>query len=52
MASTAIIQTCKQLNPKEEWLTDLDEEVYETTLTLGNLIEIKKQTHLDPQFYS
>ena len=38
-----IIQTCKQLDPKEEWLVDLGAEIYETTLTLGNLIEIKNK---------
>ena len=47
MASNAIIQTCKQLDPKEEWLVDLDAETYETTLSLGNLTEIKtKLTHI------
>ena len=46
MASTTIIQTCKKLDPKEEWLVDLDAEIYETNLTLGNLTRIKK-TYLD-----
>ena len=41
MASITTIQTCKQLDPKEDWLTDLDAEVYETTLTLGNLTKIE-----------
>ena len=40
MASTAIIQSCKQLDPKEEWLVYLDAEITETISTLENLIEI------------
>ena len=43
MASTVTIQTCKKLDPKEDWLTNLDVEVYEMTLTLGDLIEIKNK---------
>jgi len=41
MASTMIIQTCQQLDPKEEWLVDLDAKISKTILTLGNLTEIK-----------
>ena len=43
IASITTIQTCKKLDPKEDSLTDLDEEVYESTLTFGNLTEIKKK---------
>ena len=50
MASIATIQTCKQLEPKEEWLTDLDAKVCETTLTLGNLTEIKNKLTQIPNF--
>ena len=50
MASITTIQTCKQLDPKEDWLTDLDAEVYETTLTLGNLTKIKNKLTQHPNF--
>ena len=43
MASSTIIQTCKKLNMKEEWLADLDAKIYETTLTPGNLTKIKNK---------
>ena len=47
MASTAIIQSCKQFDPKEELLGDLDAGISKMILTLGNLIEIKnKLTHI------
>lgn len=35
------IQTCKFLDPKEESILDLDAEIYETVLTLGNLTKIR-----------
>ena len=50
MASVATTQTCKKLDPKEYWLTDLDAEVYETILTLGNLKEIKNKLTQIPNF--
>lgn len=43
MAAIATIQTCKSLDPKEEFISDLDVEIYEIVLTLGNLIEIKNK---------
>jgi hypothetical protein len=48
MASSTIIQSCKQLYPKEELLIDLDAGISETILTLGNLIEIKNKLTLIP----
>lgn len=36
MASSAI-KTCKQDDPKEEFLVDLDASIKENELTLGNL---------------
>ena len=45
MASSAI-KTCKQADPKEEFLIDLDTSIKENELTLGNLNQIK-QTILD-----
>ena len=50
MDSITTIQMCKQLDPKEEWITDLDAEVYETTLTLGNLTEITNKLTQIPNF--
>lgn len=50
MAAIPTIQTCKLLDPKEESITDLDAEVYETILTLGNLIEIKNKLTQIPNF--
>ena len=50
MAFVTTIQTCKQLDPKEDWLTDLDVEVYETTLTLGNFTKIKNKLTQIPNF--
>ena len=50
MDSAVTIQTCKQLYPKEEWLVDLDAKIYETTLTLGNFIEIKNKLTKIPNF--
>ena len=43
MASTVIIQSCKQLDPKEELLVDLDVGISKTILTLGNLTKIKNK---------
>ena len=37
MATFTTIQTCKSLDPKKESISDLDAEIYETMLTLGNL---------------
>ena len=45
MASPAI-KTCKYIDPKEEYLVDLDASIQETNLTLGSLNQIK-QTILD-----
>ena len=45
MASNAI-KTCKLVNPKEEFLVDLDASIQENKLTLGSLVQIK-QTILD-----
>ena len=43
MAAIATIQLCKSLDPKEDSITNLDAEVYEIVLTLGNLTEIKNK---------
>ena len=43
MVAFTTIQTCKSLDPKEESISDLDAEIYETVLTLGNLTEIKNK---------
>ena len=40
MASPAI-KTCKSIDPKEEYLVDLDASIQETMLTLGSLNQIK-----------
>ena len=40
MASTAI-KTCKSVDPKEEFLVDLDASIQENRLTLGTLDQIK-----------
>ena len=45
MASSAI-KTCKQADPKQEFLVDLDASIKENELTLGNVNQIK-QTILD-----
>ena len=41
MASFAI-KTCKSIDPKEEWLVDLDTLIQESRLTLGTLDHIKQ----------
>lgn len=41
MASIATIQNYKSLDPKEEFISDLDAEIYETVFTLRSLMEIK-----------
>lgn len=41
MASPAI-KTCKSIDPKEEYLVDLDASIQETMLTLGSLNQIKQ----------
>ena len=43
MVAFTTIQTCKSLDPKEEFISDLDAEIYKSVLTLGNLIEIKNK---------
>ena len=43
---TSAIKTCKQVDPKEEFLIDLDAAIKENELSLGNLNQIK-QTILD-----
>lgn len=40
MASTAI-KTCKSVDPKEDFLVDLDASIQENRLTLGTLDQIK-----------
>lgn len=50
MASISSIQSCKSLDPKEYSITDLDVEVYETILMLGNLTEIKNKLTQIPNF--
>ena len=45
MASPAI-KTCKSIDPKAEYLVDLDASIQETMLTLGSLNQIK-QTIMD-----
>ena len=41
MASTAI-KTCKSVDPKEEFLVDLDASIQENRLTIGTLDQIKQ----------
>lgn len=41
MASPAI-KTCKSIDPKEEYLVDLDASIQESILTLGSLNQIKQ----------
>ena len=41
MASPTI-KTCKLIDPKEEYLVDLDASIQETMLTLGSLNQIKQ----------
>ena len=50
MATFTPIQICKFWDPKEESISDLDVEIYETVLTLGNLIKIKNKLTLVPNF--
>ena len=50
MAAIPTIQTCKLLDPKEDSITDLDAEVYEISLTHGNLTEIKNKLTQIPNF--
>ena len=40
MASLAI-KTCKSIDPKEEYLVDLDASITENKFTLGDLNQIK-----------
>ena len=41
MAST-VVKTCKSVDPKEEFLVDLDASIQENRLTLGTLDQIKQ----------
>ena len=50
MASITTFQSCKSLDPKEEFITDLDTEIYETTKILGNLTEIENKLTQMPNF--
>ena len=50
MVAIATIQSCKLLDPEKDSITNLDVEVYETILTLGNLIEIKNKLTQIPNF--
>ena len=43
MAAIATIQMCKSLDPKEEFISDLDAKIYKTILIFGNLTEIKNK---------
>ena len=43
MNSSSVIKSCKQLDPKEEYIIDLDTGITETILTNGNLTEIKSK---------
>jgi hypothetical protein len=52
MATIPTIQTCKLLDLKEDSITNLNVEVYETVLTLGNLTEIKNKLTQIPNFIS
>ena len=36
------IKTCKSIDPKEEYLVDLDASIQEIELTLGSLDQIKQ----------
>lgn len=44
--ATVAIKSCKLVDPKEEFLVDLDSSIQENKLTLGSLDQIK-QTILD-----
>lgn len=44
MTSSFAIKSCKQLDPKEEHIVDLDTGIDETVLTYGNLTKIKSKT--------
>ena len=50
MTAFTTIQTCKSFDPKEESISDLDAEIYETMLTLGNLMESKNKLTQIPNF--
>ena len=50
MVAIATIQSCKSLHPKEDSITDLDAEVFEIVLTLGNLTKIKNKLTQIPNF--
>ena len=50
MVAIVAIQTYKSLDPKEEFISDLDVEIYESVLTLGNIIEFKNKLTQIPNF--
>ena len=50
MAAIATIQSCKSLDPKEYFITDLDAEIYEIVLMLENLTEIQNKLTWIPNF--
>ena len=50
MASITTIQSCKSLDPKEDLITDLDAEIYETVPMLGNLTKTKNKLTQIPNF--
>lgn len=52
MATITTIQSCKSLDSKEDFIIDLDVKIYETSLMLKNLTEIKKQVDVDPKLHS
>ena len=52
MNSSSVIQSCKQLDSKEEFIVDLDTRIVETVLTYGNLTKIKIKIVENPDLIS
>ena len=52
MNSSSIIKSYKQLDPKEEYIVDLDMGIAETILTYGNLTRIKSKIVENPNLIS
>jgi len=52
MATAAFIQTCKMIDPNEEFLIDLDVCIKETKFTIGTLSQIKNMIAENPNLIS
>ena len=50
--SPSVIKFCKQLDPKEEHIVDLDTGIAKTFLIGGNLTEIKCKISENPNLFS